>query len=69
PAAEPASEPTKATAAKATAKATASTSTAKKATAKKAAPTKSAPEADDGGEAEAAAPADEAADDNAEESG
>ena len=74
PAAEPASEPTKATAAKATAKATASKSTAskstaKKATAKEAAATKSAPEADDGGESEAEAPADEAADENAEEGG
>jgi small subunit ribosomal protein S16 len=69
PAAEPASEPTKATAAKATAKATASKSTAKKATAKKAAATKSATEADDGGESEAEAPADEAADENAEEGG
>jgi small subunit ribosomal protein S16 len=74
PAAEPASKPTKATAAKATAKATASkstatTSTAKKATAKKAAATKSALEADDGGESEAEAPADEAADENAEEGG
>ena len=69
PAAEPASEPTKATTAKATAKATASKSTAKKATAKKAAATKSAPEADDGGESEAEAPVDEAADENAEEGG
>jgi small subunit ribosomal protein S16 len=71
PAAEPASKPTKATAAKAAAtasKSTATKSTAKKATAKKAAATKSAPEADDG-ESEAEAPADEAADENAEEGG
>jgi small subunit ribosomal protein S16 len=80
PAAEPASTPTKATAAKATsakstsarstaAKSTAKKSTAKTATAKKAAATKAAPEADVGGEPEAAAPADETADESAEESG
>jgi small subunit ribosomal protein S16 len=68
PAAEPASEPTKATAAKATAKSTASKSTAKKSTAKKAAATKAVPEAD-AGEAEAEAPVDEADDESAEESG
>jgi small subunit ribosomal protein S16 len=75
--AEPASKPAKAAAAKTaktTTKATASRSaasksTAKKATAKKAAATKSAPGADAGGETEAQAAVDEAADDNAEESG
>ena len=65
PAAEAASKPTKATASKSTA----SKSTAKKATAKEAAATKSAPEAEDGGESEAEAPVDEAADENAEEGG
>jgi len=75
PATEPASTPTKATAAKPAAK----KSTAKKATAKKAAATTAAPdadvggepepEADLGGEPEAEAPADETADESAEESG